>query len=108
MTAIPVHLLGGRQFMKARTLAAPVVVVDARTFRVPSARDEGRDHRIQFALGQHVVERLAARDPFDAFSMTLFSLNDDLSKVRGAHQMSFGFSGGFCPTSLPLFQGSHC
>jgi len=31
--------------------------------------------------------------PFSAFNSTLFSLNDDVSMIRGAHQLSFGFSG---------------
>jgi Carboxypeptidase regulatory-like domain len=32
-------------------------------------------------------------DPFDAFHTILFSLSDGVSIVRGAHQMSFGFTG---------------
>jgi len=31
--------------------------------------------------------------PFSGFNTTLFSLNDDVSMIRGAHQISFGFAG---------------
>src|SRR5712691_1850983 len=31
--------------------------------------------------------------PFNAFNTNLFSLNDDVSMIRGAHQISFGFAG---------------
>jgi Carboxypeptidase regulatory-like domain len=31
--------------------------------------------------------------PFDGFNTTLFSLNDDVSVIKGAHQISFGFVG---------------
>jgi hypothetical protein len=44
---IPIQHLTGNQFEKARRLNAPVVVCDARTFRVPSSRRGERDHRLQ-------------------------------------------------------------
>jgi hypothetical protein len=45
---IPVTSLGGNQFLKARALALPVVVIDALTFRIPSSGRAGRDHTVLF------------------------------------------------------------
>lgn len=48
MPTIPMHELGGKQFMKARTLFMPVVIIDQRTFRLPSASNNEGEHTVQF------------------------------------------------------------
>lgn len=48
MEMIPVQSINGNQFMKARTLLLPVIVLDMRTFRLPSASSAERDHTVEF------------------------------------------------------------
>lgn len=46
--SIPIQAINGNQFMKACTLMPPVVVIDARTFRIPSDSRAGREHTVTF------------------------------------------------------------
>lgn len=46
MAMIPTTQVGGNQFAKARGLMSAVVVIDSRTFRVPSSSRGERDHKI--------------------------------------------------------------
>ena len=44
---IQIIRIGGKQFMKARALGLPVIVVNARTFRMPSSRAGKPDHTVE-------------------------------------------------------------
>ncbi len=45
---VPIAALSGNQFMRARALFMPVVIIDARTYQIASATDEERVHVVQF------------------------------------------------------------
>ena len=47
MPMIQIDVVGRNQFVRAHELRPPVVVSDRCTFRVPSSRPGGRDHKIQ-------------------------------------------------------------
>lgn len=47
MSMIPIQNITGKQLLNARTAKAPVVVVDALTFRIPPAGRDEREHKVQ-------------------------------------------------------------
>lgn len=47
MPMVSINRIGGKQLLNARTLKAPVIVIDSLTFRVPPAGPGEREHKLQ-------------------------------------------------------------
>ncbi len=52
MAMIPITEIHGNQFMKARVLMLPVVVINGHMFRMPSSSSAEREHVVTFDSGE--------------------------------------------------------
>lgn len=94
-TVVNSFRLGG-SYALARTLGADTFsICDAQiAAKLPVTYYCGQaPHRSTLQIIGGPTLGSGSRDPFDAFTLTVFSLNDDVGVIRGAHQMDFGFTG---------------
>jgi hypothetical protein len=88
---IPIHEIRGNQFMKARTLMLPVIIINAHTFRMPSATGGAREHTVEFDSSESptacscTCEAYAMRTACWAMARAL-----DVMTVLGVHQIYVG------------------